>query len=117
MKLYGISNCDTVKKARAWLSAHELTHEFHDYKKLGVSAAWLQEVATQTGWQALLNQRGTTWRKLDPATQNAITDQRAAIALMLAYPSLIKRPILETRGRYHLGFNETQYQTIFGEKA
>ena len=117
MKLYGISNCDTVKKARTWLSAHELTHEFHDYKKLGVSAAWLQEVATQTGWQALLNQRGTTWRKLDPATQNAVTEQRTAIALMLAHPSLIKRPILVTQGRYHLGFNETQYQTIFGEKA
>lgn len=117
MKLYGIPNCDTVKKARAWLSAHGLTPEFHDHKKLGVSAAWLQEVTAQTGWQALLNQRGTTWRKLDTATQNAVTDQHAAIALMLAHPSLIKRPVLEVKGRYHLGFSELQYQTIFGEAA
>lgn len=115
MKLYGIPHCDTVKKARAWLTAHELAHEFHDFKKMGVPAAWLQNVVAQTGWQALLNQRGTTWRKLDDATQKATNDQTRAIALMLTQPSLIKRPVLEVKGRYHLGFSEQQYQTIFGE--
>ena len=115
MKLYGISNCDTVKKARAWLTAHQLAHEFHDFKKMGVTAAWLQQVATQTGWQTLLNQRGTTWRKLDDASKSAVNDEASAIALMLALPSLIKRPILEVKGRYHLGFSEQQYSAIFGE--
>jgi len=115
MKLYGIPNCDTVKKARAWLHAHHLVHDFHDFKKSGVTADWLQQVSAQTGWQALLNQRGTTWRKLASATQSAVTDQQAAIALLLAHPSLIKRPVLATKGRYHLGFSESQYQAIFGE--
>lgn len=115
MKLYGIPNCDTVKKARAWLGAQHMAHDFHDFKKVGVSAAWLQEVTAQTGWQALLNQRGTTWRKLDEATKSAVIDQASAIALMLVQPSLIKRPVLEAEGRYHLGFSEPQYQAIFGE--
>lgn len=115
MKLYGIPNCDTVKKARAWLGAHHMAHDFHDFKKLGVSAAWLQEVTAQIGWQALLNQRGTTWRKLDEAMKSAVIDQASAIALMLVQPSLIKRPVLEAEGRYHLGFSESQYQAIFGE--
>lgn len=115
MKLYGIPNCDTVKKARAWLGAHHMVYDFHDFKKLGVSAAWLQAVTAQTGWQALLNQRGTTWRKLDEATKGAVTDQASAITLMIVQPSLIKRPVLESKGRYHLGFSEPQYQAIFGE--
>lgn len=115
MKLYGIPNCDTVKKARAWLAAHQLTHEFHDFKKLGVTAIWLQQVAAQTGWQALLNQRGTTWRKLDDMSKGTANDEASAIALMLTHPSLIKRPVLEFMGRYHLGFSEQQYQTILGE--
>lgn len=115
MTLYGIPNCDTVKKARTWLHAHHLVYVFHDFKKQGVNASWLQQVSTQTGWQALLNHRGTTWRKLDSATQKAVTDQHTAIALMVAHPSLIKRPVLEANGRYHLGFSESQYQAIFGE--
>lgn len=115
MKLYGIPNCDTVKKARAWLAAHQLAHEFHDFKKSGVTVAWLQQVVAQTGWQALLNQRGTTWRKLDDTSKSAVSDQASAIALMLTHPSLIKRPVLEFMGRYHLGFSEQQYQTILGE--
>lgn len=115
MKLYGISNCDTVKKARAWLTAHQLAHEFHDFKKLDVTAAWLQQIAAQTGWQALLNQRGTTWRKLDDASKSVVNDVASAIALMQAQPSLIKRPVLAVKGRYHLGFSEQQYSAIFGE--
>jgi arsenate reductase len=115
MKLYGIPNCDTVKKARAWLSSHHISSDFHDFKKHGASIAWLQEVAAQTGWEALLNKRGTTWRQLDDTTKSAVIDQPTAIALMLIQPSLIKRPVLHANGRYHLSFSEQQYQAIFGE--
>ena len=115
MKLYGIPNCDTVKKARAWLSSHHIAGDFHDFKKHGVDATWLQEVATQTGWEALLNKRGTTWRQLDDAAKNTVINQPTAINLMLVQPSLIKRPVLHANGRYHLGFSEQQYQAIFGE--
>lgn len=115
MTLYGIPNCDTVKKARAWLTVHRLPYAFHDFKKMGVTAAWLSQVAAQHGWQALLNQRGTTWRKLDDASKSAVNDEASAIAWMQTHPSLIKRPVLEHKGRYHLGFSEQQYQTIFGE--
>jgi len=115
MKLYGISNCDTVKKARAWLSSHHIAGDFHDFKKQGVSATWLREVAAQTGWEALLNKRGTTWRQLDDTTKSAVIDQPTAFNLMLVQPSLIKRPVLHAKGRYHLGFTKQQYQAIFGE--
>ena len=114
MKLYGIPNCDTVKKARAWLAAHGHDVAFHDFKKQGVDAAWLGKVAAQTGWQALVNTRGTTWRKLSDGDKAAVTDEASAIALMLAQPSVIKRPVLERDGRYHLGFAEAQYQALFG---
>ena len=113
MKLYGIPNCTTVKKARAWLADHNLDVAFHDFKKQGVDAAWLKEVTQQTGWQTLLNTRGTTWRKLSEAEKAAITDEAGAMALMLAQPSIIKRPVLEVDGRYHLGFTEAQYQALF----
>ena len=114
MTLYGIPNCTTVKKARAWLAGHQIEVAFHDFKKQGVDPAWLARVAAQTGWQALLNTRGTTWRKLDDAEKAAAGDEAGAIALMLARPSVIKRPVLEVEGRYHLGFAEEQYQTLFG---
>lgn len=114
MKLYGIPNCTTVKKARAWLAGHALEVVFHDFKKQGVDAAWLRKVAAQTGWQALLNTRGTTWRKLPDAEKAAVTDEASAIAFMISQPSVIKRPVLERDGRYHLGFAEDHYQAIFG---
>ncbi len=114
MKLYGIPNCTTVKKARAWLADHGHDVPFHDFKKQGVDTAWLKEVCKQTGWQALLNTRGTTWRKLTDAEKSAVNDEGSAIALMLAQPSVIKRPVLEHDGKYHLGFAEDQYQTLFG---
>ena len=114
MKLYGIPNCTTVKRARAWLAGHALEVAFHDFKKQGVDAAWLRKVAAQTGWQALLNTRGTTWRKLPDAEKAAITDEASAIAFMSSQPSVIKRPVLERDGRYHLGFAEDHYQAIFG---
>jgi len=114
MKLYGIPNCTTVKKARAWLAEHGHDVPFHDFKKQGVDAAWLKEVSKQTGWQALVNTRGTTWRKLSDAEKAAAGNEAGAIALMLAQPSVIKRPVLERDGRYHLGFAEGDYQTLFG---
>jgi arsenate reductase len=114
MKLYGIPNCTTVKKARAWLADHAHDAAFHDFKKQGVDAAWLRDVAGQIGWQALLNTRGTTWRKLSDADKAAAGAEAGAIALMLAQPSVIKRPVLERDGKYHLGFAEDQYQTLFG---
>lgn len=114
MKLYGIPNCTTVKKARAWLAEHGQDVPFHDFKKQGVDAAWLHDVVRQTGWQALLNTRGTTWRTLTDAEKAAVTDAPSAIACMLAQPSAIKRPVLERDGRYHVGFAEEQYDALFG---
>ena len=115
MTLYGIPNCTTVKKARAWLADHGHTVAFHDFKKQGVDAAWLKQVAKQTGWQALLNTRGTTWRKLSPAEQDAVRDEAGAIALMLAQPSVIKRPVLERDGRFHLGFSDADYSALLDQ--
>ena len=114
MKLYGIPNCTTVKKARAWLADRALEVAFHAFQQQCLDAAWLRKVAAQTGWQALLNTRGTTWRKLPDAEKAAVTDEASAIALMISQPSVIKRPVLERDGRYHLGFAEDHYQAIFG---
>ena len=114
MKLYGIPNCTTVKKARAWLADHAHDAAFHDFKKQGVDAEWLRNVIRQTGWQALVNTRGTTWRKLSDAEKAAAGDEAGAIALMQVQPSVIKRPVLERDGTYHLGFAEEQYQALFG---
>ena len=114
MKLYGIPNCTTVKKARAWLADHAQEAAFQDFKKQGVDAVWLRDVIRQTGWQALVNTRGTTWRQLTDAEKAAVADEAGALALMLAKPSVIKRPVLERDGKYHLGFAEEQYQSIFG---
>ncbi len=114
MTLYGIPNCTSVKKARAWLAAHQHDVAFHDFKKHGVDPTWLACVAAQTGWQALLNTRGTTWRKLSDTEKAGASDETGALALMQAQSSLIKRPVLEIDGTYHLGFSEAQYQDLLG---
>ena len=93
--VYGISNCDTVKKARAWLAGQGLACEFHDFKKLGVPADRLAAWERSVGWEKLLNRQGTTWRKLDAATQAGIKDAASAMALMRDQPSIIKRPVVE----------------------
>lgn len=104
--LYGISNCDTVKKARAWLAEHEVDYAFHDFKKAGVPADHLDGWLRTAGWQKLLNRQGTTWRKLDAATQAEAVDEAGARALMLARPSVIKRPVAEwADGRVTVGFD------------
>ncbi|MDX5409796.1 MAG: ArsC family reductase [Thauera sp.] len=92
--LYGIKNCDTMKKAFAWFEGAGVAHEFHDYKKAGIDAATLARWCDRLGWEALVNRRGTTWRKLAPE-QQAIADTAGAIALMQAQPSLIRRPVVE----------------------
>ena len=96
--LYGIRNCDTVKKARQWLSDHQLEHQFHDYKLLGVPAARLDEWLKRVPWEILLNRQGTMWRKLDEATKASVTDAASARAVMLGNPSTIKRPVVEWSG-------------------
>lgn len=98
LTLYGIPNCDTVKKARAWLAEHGASAVFHDFKKQGVPPAPLARWIAAAGWERLLNRQGTTWRKLDAATQAAITDAMSAAALLQAQPSAIRRPVIEWGG-------------------
>jgi len=116
MKLYGIPNCNTVKKARAWLSAQGIALPFHDFKKQGVSEALLKPWLKQVSWEKLLNRQGTTWRQLPDETKAAVCDEDSAIRLMLEKPSVIKRPVLEKDGKITLGFDEAVYHTLFGTK-
>lgn len=102
--LYGIPNCDTVKKARAWLTEHGQAHTFHDFKKQGVPAEKLASWAQVPGWEKLLNRKGTTWRKLDAAAQAGVFDATSAQALMLLHPSVIKRPVVDWGQEVTVGF-------------
>jgi arsenate reductase (glutaredoxin) len=110
IKLYGISNCDTVKKSRAWLASEGLAYEFHDYKKLGVPAERLSAWVAALGWEALVNKKGTTWRALKPAAQAAVQDAASAMALMQAQPSVIKRPVVERKGHISVGYTPEQWK-------
>jgi arsenate reductase len=110
--LYGIPNCDTIRKARAWLTDHGIDHDFNDYRKQGADRDLLQSMAQQLGWEAMLNRRGTTWRKL-PEAAKAQVDKQLALQLMQDNPAIIKRPILAHRNHLHLGFGAAQYQEIF----
>ena len=113
-KLYGIPNCNTVKKARDWLSAHHIAVEFHDFKKQGISEADLNSWLKQIPHEKLINRTGLTWRGLDEKTKNSITDNASAIALMQAKTSLIKRPLLVKDGVIlYAGFDESRYAEIF----
>jgi len=103
--LYGIPNCDTVKKARAWLQAQGVEHDFHDLRKAGVPEERLQAWCRAVGWERLLNRQGTTWRKLPPTEQAAVGDEASARALMRAQPSVIRRPVVEWPGRVSVGFD------------
>ncbi len=104
--LYGIPNCDTVKRARTWLDEAGLVYQFHDFKKSGVPLEALQRWLSALGWQQVLNRSGTTWRKLDEATQARVIDAASAAALMQAQPSVIKRPLVQwSDGRLSAGFS------------
>ena len=107
--IYGIKNCDTMKKARALLDDHGVAYGFHDYKSAGIDRATLVGWAGLVGWETLLNRAGTTFRKLDEADRQDLTEARA-IALMLAQPSMIKRPVLDLGGRLLVGFKPEIYQ-------
>jgi len=110
--LYGIRNCDTMKKARAWLDAHGIAHAFHDYKVTGIDRASLDAWVGKLGWETLLNRAGTTFRKLPDSSKDDL-DAEKAIALMLAHPSMIKRPVLVHGGLLLVGFKPETYTQAF----
>lgn len=113
LKLYGIPNCNTVKKARTWLEANGTPYVFHDFRKDGVDAALLQGWLKQVSWDKLVNRAGMTWRGLPDSAKAAVADNASAIALMLDKPSVIKRPVLVKDDRIlQLGFSEAAYQSI-----
>jgi Spx/MgsR family transcriptional regulator len=112
--LYGIPNCDTVKKARAFLAERGVAHTFHDYKKQGVPVEALDRWIAELGWEALVNRRGTTWRQLDPARQARVVDAASAKALMLEAPSLIRRPVVENGSALHVGFDAAEWSRRYG---
>ena len=109
--LYGIPNCDTMKKARAWLADNDIEYAFHDYKKAGIDEPRLRAWAGELGWQALLNTRGMMWRKVPQDVKDGI-DEASAIRLMLETPSIIKRPVLDTGDARYVGFKPEEYQRI-----
>jgi len=116
--MFGIKNCDTIKKARRFLTAAGIDYHFHDYRADGLSEALLQEFIDALGYEALLNTRGTTWRKLPEAEREAVTDASSARTLMLAHPAMIKRPLLRAPdGTLLAGFSEATYQNAIQEKS
>jgi arsenate reductase (glutaredoxin) len=113
MILYGIKNCNTVKKAFDWLNKNQIAFDFHDYKKSGITPARLEAWSKQVGWENLVNKRGTTWRQLDEIEQKKITGERTAIALMMEKNSVIKRPLIEEGGKIILlGFDEAEFRKV-----
>ncbi|MBM3536722.1 MAG: ArsC family reductase [Alphaproteobacteria bacterium] len=111
--IYGIKNCDTMKKARAWLESCKVAHEFHDYKSAGIERGVLEDWAKKVGWEVLLNRAGTTFRKLPEADKAGLSEKKA-LALMLAQPSMIKRPVLVASGKLLVGFKPDEYAKAFG---
>ncbi|MGD8908417.1 MAG: ArsC family reductase [Chromatiales bacterium] len=112
VRIYGIANCDTMKKARQWLADNAIDYEFHDYKRAGVEEKRLRQWVKQVGWESLLNRRGMMWRKLDEAVKADI-DEASAICIMMETPSIIKRPVMEHGKILHIGFNAEEYAKIF----
>jgi arsenate reductase len=110
--LYGIKNCDTVKKARRWLDDHDVDYLFHDFRADGIDEEQLARWAKQLGWESLLNRRGTTWRALPETRRTKVDDAHSAVSIMLAHPALIKRPVLEINGTVQVGFKPEQYAAL-----
>lgn len=110
--MYGIPNCDTIKKAKKWLEANGIDYEFHDYKKQSITKAKLKDWCKQADWEVLLNRRGTTWRKLDDETKNNI-NKTSAIDIMAENTSIIKRPVIETGSEILIGFSTDTYEAAF----
>ncbi len=114
LTLYGIPNCDTVKKARAFLAERGVAYSFHDFKKQGVPVEALDRWLAELGWEALLNRRGTSWRQLDAARQAAVVGAASAKALMLETPSVIRRPVLDDGGELQVGFDAAAWSRRWG---
>ena len=113
MKLYGIPNCNTVKKARTWLAEHQVTADFHDFRKDGLDESLLNDWLAQVSWEKLVNRAGMTWRNLDDETKTSVKDNASATRLMLEKPSVIKRPVLVDGGKIlSVGFDEATYQKL-----
>jgi Spx/MgsR family transcriptional regulator len=110
--IYGIKNCDTMKKARAWLDGHGVAYAFHDYKSAGIERSQLEGWASKVGWETLLNRAGTTFRKLPDKDKEGLTEKRA-VALMMAQPSMIKRPVVDVAGQLLVGFKPEHYAEAF----
>jgi len=110
--IYGIKNCDTMKRARTWLEAQKVNADFHDYKASGIDKSTLEGWANKVGWEVLLNRGGTTFKKLPDADKEGLTEKKA-IALMLAQPSMIKRPVLDAKGKLTVGFKPDDYKKLF----
>jgi arsenate reductase len=115
--LYGIPNCDQVRKARAWLLERQVPHVFHDFKKNGIDRVMIASWLVHQPWEVLLNRRGTTWRGLDEARKASVDDGNSAAALMLENASVIKRPVLVHDNAVHVGYSEDLYQKLFGNPA
>ena len=114
IKLYGIPNCDTIKKARKWLNDNNIDYEFYDYKKKGVPEKELKAWVKKLGWEVLLNKRGTTWQKLDDDTKSSV-NEKSAIKIMLENSSIIKRPVLSNEKELIVGFSEKDYAQSLGK--
>lgn len=112
LRLYGIANCDQVRKARAWFAEHDCEIEFHDFKKHGLSQDTLDRWLQHVPWDALLNRRGTTWRALDEGLRNSVVDNATASELMMERPSLVKRPVVESGDHLVLGFHPDLYAPL-----
>jgi arsenate reductase len=114
--LYGIPNCDTVKKARTWLADHGQAFDFHDFKKQGLEHATVASWLDQVDWEILVNRKGTTWRKLSDERRAQVVDKASALEVMLENPSVIKRPVLDGAGALSVGFSDAQYGALFAGK-
>ena len=110
--MFGIPNCDTIKKAKKWLEAEGIEFEFHDYRKQGITAELVKSFCSELGWELVLNKRGTTYRQLSQEQKDTLTEEKA-VALLVEQPAMIKRPILKVDGKLHIGFKADQYAAIF----
>ncbi|MEP0202400.1 MAG: ArsC family reductase [Halioglobus sp.] len=112
--LYGIKNCDTVKKARNWLDTHAIDYQFHDFRADGIEATDVAKWIDELGWEGLVNKRSTSWKSLEESIRSSMNNQTAQTAI-LAQPTLIKRPLLELGEQHHVGFSASRYQELFGK--
>jgi Spx/MgsR family transcriptional regulator len=112
IRLYGISNCDTVRKARRWLDAHDIEYSFHDFREHGLAGDLVDQWLEALGWEQVVNRRSSTWKQLDAAERESM-DAIAARSAILAHPTLVKRPVLDTGTDLQIGFSEQQYRDIF----